>query len=282
MKDKRLEETIMLIKKDVQRIEENQYGAITSDVRRTLQQIEENLESKRIDRRTITNVMDRLDGLKYEIRTECQRKNERKYGDVDKTLKDYKREDTPDKEEEGVLQRRTKAKMEESTKSLQNNVSIEYIESRMSSKLSEIRRVLARNGIDENLIDDINLENKSFMRKLLTRIEENVNTSNRGIDESIDMGLKDLFRQAMKQKPEQAKKMESKGIFGFKKNQTEKIQEEQLDAKGIFDTEDLKPWELNVEEKSKFREGEQKVLDNIDKAPENDPERDALDSRDIF
>ena len=273
MKDKRLEETIMLIKKDVQRIEENQYGAITSDVRRTLQQIEENLESKRIDRRTITNVMDRLDGLKYEIRTECQRKNERKYGDVDKTLKDYKREDTPDKEEEGVLQRRTKAKMEESTKSLQNNVSIEYIESRMSSKLSEI---------DENLIDDINLENKSFMRKLLTRIEENVNTSNRGIDESIDMGLKDLFRQAMKQKPEQAKKMESKGIFGFKKNQTEKIQEEQLDAKGIFDTEDLKPWELNVEEKSKFREGEQKVLDNIDKAPENDPERDALDSRDIF
>ena len=70
----------------------------------------------------------------------------------------------------------TSAKMEESTKSLQNNVSIEYIESRMSSKLSEIRRVLARNGIDENLIDDINLENKSFMRKLLTRIEENVNT----------------------------------------------------------------------------------------------------------
>ena len=120
------------------------------------------------------------------------------------------------------------------------------------------------------------------MRKLLTRIEENVNTSNRGIDESIDMGLNDLFRQAMKQKPEQAKKMESKGIFGFKKNQTEKIQEEQLDAKGIFDTEDLKPWELNAEEKSKFREGEQKVLDNIDKAPENDPERDALDSRDIF
>ena len=282
MKDKRLEETIMLIKKDVQRIEENQYGAITSDVRRTLQQIEENLESKRIDRRTIANVMDRLDGLKYEIRTECQRKNERKYGDIDKTLKDYKREDTPDKEEEGVLQRRTKAKMEESTKSLQNNVSIECIESRMSSKLSEIRRVLARNGIDENLIDDINFENKSFMRKLLARIEENVNTSNRSIDESINMGLDDLFRKAMKQKPEQAKKLESKGMFGFKKNQTEKIQEEQLDAKGIFDTEDLKPWDLNVEEKSKFREGEQKVLDNIDKAPENDPEKDALDSRDIF
>ncbi len=39
--------------------------------------------------------MDRLDGLKYEIRTECQRKNERKYGDIDKTLKDYKREDIP-------------------------------------------------------------------------------------------------------------------------------------------------------------------------------------------
>ena len=151
--------------------------------------------------------------------------------------------------------------MEESTKSLQNNVSIEYIESRMSSKLSEIRRVLARNGIDENLIDDINLENKSFMRKLLTRIEENVNTSNRGIDESIDMGLNDLFRQAMKQKPEHAKKME---------------------AKGIFDTEDLKNWELNAEEKSKFREGEQKVLDNIGKMPEKAPERDALDSRDIF
>ena len=281
MKDKRLEETIG-IKKDVQRIEENQYGAITSDVRRTLQQIEESLESKSIDRRTIANVMDRLDGLKYEIRTECQSKNERKYGDIDKTLKDYKREDTPDKEEEGALQRRTKAKMEESTKSLQNNVSIEYIESRMSSKLSEIRRVLARNGIDENLIDDINLENKSFMRKLLTRIEENVNTSNRSIDESIDMGLNDLFRQAMKQKPEQAKKMESKGIFGFKKNQTEEIQEEQLDAKGIFDTEDLKPWELNAEEKSKFREGEQKVLDNIGKMPEKAPERDALDSRDIF
>ena len=98
MKDKKLEETIMLIKKDVQRIEENQYGAITSDVRRTLQQIEENLGSKKIDRRTIANVMDRLDGLKYEIRTECQRKNERKYGDIDKNLKDYKREDTPDKE----------------------------------------------------------------------------------------------------------------------------------------------------------------------------------------
>lgn len=278
MKEKRLEETIGLIKKDVQRIEENLYGAITSDVRRTLQQIEESLESKSIDRRTIANVMDRLDGLKYEIRTECQRKNERKYGDIDKTLKDYKREDIPDKEEEGVLQRRTKAKMEESTKSLQNNVSIEYIESRMSSKLSEIRRVLARNGIDENLIDDINLENKSFMRKLLTRIEENVNTSNRGIDESIDMGLNDIFRQAMKQKPEQAKKMEAKGIFGFKKKQVE----EQLDAKGIFDTEDLKNWELNAEEKSKFREGEQKVLDNIGKMPEKAPERDALDSRDIF
>ena len=261
MKEKRLEETIGLIKKDVQRIEENLYGAITSDVRRTLQQIEESLESKSIDRRTIAGIMDRLDGLKYEIRTECQRKNERKYGDIDKTLKDYKREDIPDKEEEGVLQRRTKAKMEESTKSLQNNVSIEYIESRMSSKLSEIRRVLARNGIDENLIDDINLENKSFMRKLLTRIEENVNTSNRGIDESIDMGLNDLFRQAMKQKPEHAKKME---------------------AKGIFDTEDLKNWELNAEEKSKFREGEQKVLDNIGKMPEKAPERDALDSRDIF
>ena len=209
------------------------------------------------------------------------RRNE-KYGDIDKTLKDYKREDIPDKEEEGVLQRRTKAKMEESTKSLQNNVSIEYIESRMSSKLSKIRRVLARNGIDENLIDDINLENKSFMRKLLTRIEENVNTSNRGIDESIDMGLNDIFRQAMKQKPEQAKKMEAKGIFGFKKKQVEELQEEQLDAKGIFDTEDLKNWELNAEEKSKFREGEQKVLDNIGKMPEKAPERDALDSRDIF
>lgn len=187
MKEKRLEETIGLIKKDVQRIEENLYGAITSDVRRTLQQIEERLESKRVDRRTIAGIMDRLDELKYEIRTECQRKNERKYEDIDKTLKDYKRDDTPDKEEEGILQRRTKAKMEESTKSLQNNVSIEYIESRMSSKLSEIRRVLARNGIDENLIDDINLENRSCMRRLLIRIEENVNTSNRSIDESINM-----------------------------------------------------------------------------------------------
>ncbi len=58
MKEKRLEETIGLIKKDVQRIEENLYGAITSDVRRTLQQIEESLESKSIDRRTIANVMD--------------------------------------------------------------------------------------------------------------------------------------------------------------------------------------------------------------------------------
>ncbi len=120
------------------------------------------------------------------------------------------------------------------------------------------------------------------MRKLLTRIEENVNTSNRGIDESIDMGLNDLFRQAMKQKPEHAKKMEAKGIFGFKKKQVEELQEEQLDAKGIFDTEDLKNWELNAEEKSKFREGEQKVLDNIGKMPEKAPERDALDSRDIF
>ena len=82
----------------------------------------------------------------------------------------------------------------------------------------------------------------------------------------------------MKQKPEQAKKMEAKGIFGFKKKQVE----EQLDAKGIFDTEDLKNWELNAEEKSKFREGEQKVLDNIGKMPEKAPERDALDSRDIF
>ena len=63
MKEKRLEETIGLIKKDVQRIEENLYGAITSDVRRTLQQIEESLESKSIDRRTIANVMDRLEGL---------------------------------------------------------------------------------------------------------------------------------------------------------------------------------------------------------------------------
>ncbi len=204
---KRLEETIGLIKKDVQRIEENLYGAITSDVRRTLQQIEESLESKSIDRRTIANVMDRLEGLKYEIRTECQRKNERKYGDIDKTLKDYKREDIPDKEEEGVLQRRTKAKMEESTKSSQSNVSIEYIESRMNDKLKEIKSVLARKGFSNSLIDDITLENKSFMRKLLTRIEENVNTSNRGIDESIDMGLNDIFRQAMKQKPEHAKKM---------------------------------------------------------------------------
>lgn len=282
MKDKRLEETIMLIKKDVQRIEENQYGAIMSDVRRTLQQIEERLESKRVDRRTIAGIMDRLDELKYEIRTECQRKNERKYEDIDKTLKDYKRDDTPDKEEEGVLQRRTKAKMEESTKSLQNNVSIEYIESRMSSKLSEIRRVLARNGIDENLIDDINLENRSCMRRLLIRIEENVNTSNRSIDESINMGLEDLFRKAMKQKPEHAKKMEAKGIFGFKKKQAEELQEEQLDAKGIFDTEDIKPWDLNEDEEGKFRDGEQKLLDNIGKMPEKAPERDALDSRDIF
>lgn len=282
MKDKRLEETIGLIKKDVQRIEENLYGAITSDVRRTLQQIEERLESKRVDRRTIAGIMDRLDELKYEIRTECQRKNERKYEDIDKTLKDYKRDDTPDKEEEGILQRRTRAKMEESTKSSQSNVSIEYIESRMNDKLNEIKSVLARKGFSNSLIDDITLENRSCMRRLLIRIEENVNTSNRSIDESINMGLEDLFRKAMKQKPEHAKKMESKGIFGFNKNQTEKIQEEQLDAKGIFDTKDLKPWDLNVEEKSKFREGEQKVLDNIDKAPENDPERDALDSRDIF
>lgn len=282
MKEKRLEETIGLIKKDVQRIEENLYGAITSDVRRTLQQIEESLESKSIDRRTIANVMDRLDGLKYEIRTECQRKNERKYGDIDKTLKDYKREDISDKEEEGVLQRRTKAKMEESTKSSQSNVSIEYIESRMNDKLNEIKSVLARKGFSNSLIDDITLENRSCMRRLLIRIEENVNTSNRSIDESINMGLEDLFRKAMKQKPEHAKKMEAKGIFGFKKKQVEELQEEQLDAKGIFDTEDLKNWELNAEEKSKFREGEQKVLDNIGKMTEKAPERDALDSRDIF
>lgn len=282
MKDKRLEETIGLIKKDVQRIEENLYGAITSDVRRTLQQIEERLESKRVDRRTIAGIMDRLDELKYEIRTECQRKNERKYEDIDKTLKDYKRDDTPDKEEEGILQRRTRAKMEESTKSSQSNVSIEYIESRMNDKLNEIKSVLARKGFSNSLIDDITLENRSCMRRLLIRIEKNVNTSNRSIDESINMGLEDLFRKAMKQKPEHAKKMEAKGIFGFKKNQTEKIQEEQLDAKGIFDTEDLKNWELNAEEKSKFREGEQKVLDNIGKMPEKAPERDALDSRDIF
>ena len=282
MKDKRLEETIMLIKKDVQRIEENQYGAIMSDVRRTLQQIEENLESKRVDRRTIASIMDRLDELKYEIRTECQRKNERKYEDVDKTLKDYKREDTPDKEEEGILQRRTRAKMEESTKSSQSNVSIEYIESRMNDKLNEIKSVLARKGFSNSLIDDITLENRSCMRRLLIRIEENVNTSNRSIDESINMGLEDLFRKAMKQKPEHAKKMEAKGIFGFKKKQVEELQEEQLDAKGVFDTEDIKPWDLNEDEKGKFRDGEQKLLDNIDKLLEKDPEKDALDSRDIF
>ena len=282
MKEKRLEETIGLIKKDVQRIEENLYGAITSDVRRTLQQIEESLESKSIDRRTIANVMDRLDGLKYEIRTECQRKNERKYGDIDKTLKDYKREDIPDKEEEGVLQRKTKAKMEESTKSSQSNVSIEYIESRMNDKLKEIKSVLARKGFSNSLIDDITLENRSCMRRLLIRIEENVNTSNRSIDESINMGLEDLFRKAMKQKPEHAKKMEAKGIFGFKKKQVEELQEEQLDAKGIFDTEDIKPWDLNEDEEGKFRDGEQKLLDNIDKLLEKDPEKDALDSRDIF
>ena len=217
MKEKRLEETIGLIKKDVQRIEENLYGAITSDVRRTLQQIEERLESKRVDRRTIAGIMDRLDELKYEIRTECQRKNERKYEDIDKTLKDYKRDDTPDKEEEGILQRRTRAKMEESTKSSQSNVSIEYIESRMNDKLNEIKSVLARKGFSNSLIDDITLENRSCMRRLLIRIEENVNTSNRSIDESINMGLEDLFRKAMKQKPEHAKKMESKGIFGFNK-----------------------------------------------------------------
>ena len=222
MKEKRLEETIGLIKKDVQRIEENLYGAITSDVRRTLQQIEESLESKSIDRRTIANVMDRLEGLKYEIRTECQRKNERKYGDIDKTLKDYKREDIPDKEEEGVLQRRTKAKMEESTKSSQSNVSIEYIESRMNDKLKEIKSVLARKGFSNSLIDDITLENKSFMRKLLTRIEENVNTSNRGIDESIDMGLNDIFRQAMKQKPEHAKKWKQKEYLDLRKTKQKK------------------------------------------------------------
>lgn len=282
MKEKRLEETIGLIKKDVQRIEENLYGAITSDVRRTLQQIEESLESKSIDRRTIANIMDRLDGLKYEIRTECQRKNERKYGDIDKTLKDYKREDIPDKEEEGVLQRRTKAKMEESTKSSQSNVSIEYIESRMNDKLNEIKSVLARKGFSNSLIDDITLENRSCMRRLLIRIEENVNTSNRSIDESINMGLEDLFRKAMKQKPEHAKKMEAKGIFGFKKKQAEELQEEQLDAKGIFDTEDIKPWDLNEDEEGKFRDGEQKLLDNIGKMPEKALERDALDSRDIF
>lgn len=282
MKEKRLEETIGLIKKDVQRIEENLYGAITSDVRRTLQQIEESLESKSIDRRTIANIMDRLDGLKYEIRTECQRKNERKYGDIDKTLKDYKREDIPDKEEEGVLQRRTKAKMEESTKSSQSNVSIEYIESRMNDKLNEIKSVLARKGFSNSLIDDITLENRSCMRRLLIRIEENVNTSNRSIDESINMGLDDLFRKAMKQKPEHAKKMEAKGIFGFKKKQAEELQEEQLDAKGIFDTEDIKPWDLNEDEEGKFRDGEQKLLDNIGKMPEKALERDALDSRDIF
>ena len=46
--------------------------------------------------------------------------------------------------------------------------------------------------------------------------------------------------------------------------------------------QNLKNWELNAEEKSKFREGEQKVLDNIGKMPEKAPERDALDSRDIF
>ena len=72
-----------------------------------------------------------------------------------------------------------------------------------------------------------------------------------------------------------------KKIFLTKKG-VEELQEEQLDAKGIFDTEDLKNWELNAEEKSKFREGEQKVLDNIGKMPEKAPERDALDSRDIF
>lgn len=282
MKDKRLEETIMLIKKDVQRIEENQYGAIMSDVRRTLQQIEERLESKRVDRRTIAGIMDRLDELKYEIRTECQRKNERKYEDIDKTLKDYKRDDTPDKEEEGILQRRTRAKMEESTKSSQSNVSIEYIESRMNDKLNEIKSVLARKGFSNSLIDDITLENRSCMRRLLIRIEENVNTSNRSIDESINMGLEDLFRKAMKQKPEHAKKMEAKGIFGFKKKQVEELQEEQLDAKGVFDTEDIKPWDLNEDEEGKFRDGEQKLLDNIDKLLEKDPEKDALDSRDIF
>ena len=152
----------------------------------------------------------------------------------------------------------------------------------MNDKLNEIKSVLARKGFSNSLIDDITLENRSCMRRLLIRIEENVNTSNRSIDESINMGLEDLFRKAMKQKPEHAKKMEAKGIFGFKKKQVEELQEEQLDAKGIFDTEDIKPWDLNEDEEGKFRDGEQKLLDNIDKLLEKDPEKDALDSRDIF
>ena len=256
-----IEETIRLIKADLRRIEDNQYGTITSDVRRTLQQIEETLETRRLDRRTIGITIDKLSELKQEIKSECNQKGDAKVESITQCLKDYKRGEASTREEEQKLQGTTLGKIQEERADKHNNISMEYIESAIAEKLSNVRSALARAGVSDRIIDDINMENKYIMRGLVAKIGETVNMSERRIDETLEMGVNDIFKKAIKQKD---------------------MQENKLDASGIFEKAEPKSWELTEEEESKFKEGEKKALEKMASMPEKAPEKEALDSRDIF
>lgn len=256
-----IEETIRLIKADLQRIENNQYGTINTDVKRAITQIEEALEAKRLDRRTIGITIDKLGELKQEIKSECGQKGDTKVEGIIQCLKDYKKGEASTREEEEKLQGTTLGKIQAEREDKHNNISMEYIESAIAEKLSNVRLALARAGVSERVIDDINMENKYIMRGLVARIGETVNISERRIDETLEMGVNDIFKKAIKQKD---------------------MQENKLDASGIFEEAEPKSWKLTKEEESKFKEGEKKALEKMANMPEKAPERDSLDSRDIF
>ncbi len=284
MRDNRLEETIELIKKDIKRIQNIQNEEISYNVKKSLQQIEYSLEDKIHDRKTIDNMMEKLDELKHDIKTEYDKKNEGKYESVSRILKNYLREETSVQKDEmfqNSMRGRTQATLDEP----QNNISLEHIENIIADKLRETRNLLMRAGFSYEIVDDVYMENKHLMGRLIEKIDENVYSTNQSIDETVEMGLTDLFRNALKQdehsnelKPKEKMSLDDLLENNFKQEKTE--YEKELDAGDLFKNENKKSWELTDEEKIDFREGEEKVLDDLAKKPQEESRE--LDSRGLF
>lgn len=263
MRDKRLEETIELIeemKKDIKKYQNIQNEDISYDVEKSLQQIVTSLEDKIYDKKAIDNIMKQLNELKGEINAECDKKSQEKYESISLILEDYLEKENSIQEDE-MFQNKTMGITLATLDEPQCNISLKHIEDIITDKLIETRRTLMRAGVSDEIIDDIERKNKYLMRNLIDKIDENVYLTKQTIDTTVEAELTGLFSNVLEQDE-------------YSKDS------EQLSVGDIFKDEDKKSWELTDEEKIDFREGEEKVLEDLMKKPQEKSRQ--LDSRGIF
>lgn len=209
----------------------NRDNTINNKIQKMIHRLEESLAEQGIGARQRQVIIEKVLGATSELLAkDLDTKRENIYNGMNFIMQKYCEIEPEDVEEEKRKQTKTKSMLEEQNEV--NKPSEVIIQDKLQYALSRTINVLAKMGVLDSTLQQIELSGNNIIANTITIINTEIDGSDKKVKQILDEGLEEIYAQALKYT--EGKQQESNA------------------------------WELSPEEEAAFRQGEQEVLEKYE------------------